>query len=195
MRHMDSYVMDVCDRLSPVTLCCVTLAVWLCCGAHTEASVLNLKRFIGCAVREFTFLARKPGCGGLHISTDACWGRCETWEVRLWTAFTKAREKSSCHTHLQCDEYLRWYKTVKEKILYKKDCNALKWLNRVLKWIKLIKLKPQIYYSVAKNDRLGDFAFNTDWSSQQGLKTIDYILERLFYISYIRVCICIIYCL
>ncbi|CAM4725825.1 unnamed protein product [Leuciscus chuanchicus] len=61
-------------------LCCVTLAVWLCCGAHTEASVLNLKRFIGCAVREFTFLARKPGCGGLHISTDACWGRCETWE-------------------------------------------------------------------------------------------------------------------
>ncbi|ROL45028.1 Glycoprotein hormone beta-5 [Anabarilius grahami] len=67
--------------LSPVTLlCCVTLAVWLCCGAHTEASVLNLKRFIGCAVREFTFLARKPGCGGLHVTTDACWGRCETWE-------------------------------------------------------------------------------------------------------------------
>ncbi|NP_001159810.1 glycoprotein hormone beta-5 isoform X1 [Danio rerio] len=61
-------------------LCCVTLAVLLCCGAYTEASVLNLRRFIGCAVREFTFLARKPGCGGLHITTDACWGRCETWQ-------------------------------------------------------------------------------------------------------------------
>uniref|UniRef100_A0A3Q3L5Q9 Glycoprotein hormone subunit beta 5 n=1 Tax=Labrus bergylta TaxID=56723 RepID=A0A3Q3L5Q9_9LABR len=41
---------------------------------------VNLRRFIGCAVREFTFLAKKPGCGGLHITTDACWGRCETWE-------------------------------------------------------------------------------------------------------------------
>uniref|UniRef100_A0A8C8GU83 Glycoprotein hormone subunit beta domain-containing protein n=1 Tax=Oncorhynchus tshawytscha TaxID=74940 RepID=A0A8C8GU83_ONCTS len=28
----------------------------------------------------FTFRARKPGCGGLHITTDTCWGRCETWE-------------------------------------------------------------------------------------------------------------------
>lgn len=84
-----------CGRLSPVTLCCVTLAVWLCCGAHTEASVLNLKRFIGCAVREFTFLARKPGCSGLHITTDACWGRCETWEVRL---MLPAHEK---HTHIK----------------------------------------------------------------------------------------------
>ncbi|XP_052007349.1 glycoprotein hormone beta-5-like [Xyrauchen texanus] len=68
------------QRFSPVKLCCFTLAVWLCFGAHIEASVLNLKRFIGCAVREFTFLARKPGCSGLHITTDACWGRCETWE-------------------------------------------------------------------------------------------------------------------
>ncbi|XP_033843691.2 glycoprotein hormone beta-5 [Periophthalmus magnuspinnatus] len=41
---------------------------------------VNLRRFTGCAVREFTFLAKKPGCGGLHITTDACWGRCETWE-------------------------------------------------------------------------------------------------------------------
>ncbi|XP_063080019.1 glycoprotein hormone beta-5 [Engraulis encrasicolus] len=44
------------------------------------ASMVYLRRFIGCAVREFSFLARKPGCGGLHITTDACWGRCETWE-------------------------------------------------------------------------------------------------------------------
>ncbi|XP_055015498.1 glycoprotein hormone beta-5-like [Boleophthalmus pectinirostris] len=45
-----------------------------------SSSVVNLRRFTGCAVREFTFLAKKPGCGGLHITTDACWGRCETWE-------------------------------------------------------------------------------------------------------------------
>lgn len=44
-------------------------------------STVNLRHFIGCAVREFTFQAKKPGCGGLHITTDACWGRCETWEV------------------------------------------------------------------------------------------------------------------
>ncbi|CAB1456434.1 unnamed protein product [Pleuronectes platessa] len=44
-------------------------------------SAVNLRRFVGCAVREFTFLAKKPGCRGMHITTDACWGRCETWEV------------------------------------------------------------------------------------------------------------------
>lgn len=44
-------------------------------------STVNLRHFIGCAVREFTFQAKKPGCGGLHVTTDACWGRCETWEV------------------------------------------------------------------------------------------------------------------
>uniref|UniRef100_A0A8C7JL30 Glycoprotein hormone subunit beta 5 n=1 Tax=Oncorhynchus kisutch TaxID=8019 RepID=A0A8C7JL30_ONCKI len=38
---------------------------------------------------EFTFRARKPGCGGLHITTDTCWGRCETWEVR-----TESRRES-----------------------------------------------------------------------------------------------------
>uniref|UniRef100_A0A8C6UQZ0 Glycoprotein hormone beta-5 n=1 Tax=Neogobius melanostomus TaxID=47308 RepID=A0A8C6UQZ0_9GOBI len=45
-----------------------------------SSSALNLRRFTGCAVREFTFMAKKPGCGGLHVTTDACWGRCETWE-------------------------------------------------------------------------------------------------------------------
>ncbi|XP_072351058.1 glycoprotein hormone beta-5 [Scyliorhinus torazame] len=44
------------------------------------ASNISLRTFIGCAVREFTFLAKKPGCKGLRVSTDACWGRCETWE-------------------------------------------------------------------------------------------------------------------
>ncbi|NXY33688.1 GPHB5 protein, partial [Pomatorhinus ruficollis] len=46
----------------------------------TKASAIDLRTFVGCAVREFTFLARKPGCRGLRVTTDACWGRCETWE-------------------------------------------------------------------------------------------------------------------
>ncbi|NXH83911.1 GPHB5 protein, partial [Edolisoma coerulescens] len=50
------------------------------CGAATKASAIDLRTFVGCAVREFTFLARKPGCRGLRVTTDACWGRCETWE-------------------------------------------------------------------------------------------------------------------
>ncbi|KAJ8341320.1 hypothetical protein SKAU_G00336110 [Synaphobranchus kaupii] len=62
-----------------VALCCAVLLTGLGPTATGEAHV-NLRRFIGCAVREFTFLARKPGCGALHITTDACWGRCETWE-------------------------------------------------------------------------------------------------------------------
>ncbi|XP_075883558.1 glycoprotein hormone beta-5 [Nelusetta ayraudi] len=51
-----------------------------CSLSLRHSSAVSLRRFMGCAVREFTFLARKPGCGGLHITTDACWGRCETWE-------------------------------------------------------------------------------------------------------------------
>ncbi|NXR66550.1 GPHB5 protein, partial [Rhadina sibilatrix] len=44
------------------------------------SKAIDLRTFVGCAVREFTFLARKPGCRGLRVTTDACWGRCETWE-------------------------------------------------------------------------------------------------------------------
>uniref|UniRef100_A0A4W4FQV5 Glycoprotein hormone beta-5 n=1 Tax=Electrophorus electricus TaxID=8005 RepID=A0A4W4FQV5_ELEEL len=55
-------------------------SVWLCAGDPNEASTVNLQSFIGCAVREFRFTARKPGCRALQITTDACWGRCETWE-------------------------------------------------------------------------------------------------------------------
>lgn len=51
------------------------------CGCVLGTSSGNLRTFVGCAVREFTFLAKKPGCRGLRITTDACWGRCETWEV------------------------------------------------------------------------------------------------------------------
>nr|XP_015205794.1 PREDICTED: glycoprotein hormone beta-5 isoform X2 [Lepisosteus oculatus] len=57
-----------------------SLVMLLAAQALALQSGINLRRFIGCAVREFTFLARKPGCGTLHITTDACWGRCETWE-------------------------------------------------------------------------------------------------------------------
>ncbi|XP_072314342.1 glycoprotein hormone beta-5-like [Eucyclogobius newberryi] len=49
-------------------------------SSSSSSSSVNLRHFTGCAVREFTFLVKKPGCGGLHITTDACWGRCETWE-------------------------------------------------------------------------------------------------------------------
>ena len=51
------------------------------CGCVVSTSSGDLRTFVGCAVREFTFLAKKPGCRGLRITTDACWGRCETWEV------------------------------------------------------------------------------------------------------------------
>lgn len=51
------------------------------CDSVLSTSRGNLRTFVGCAVREFTFLAKKPGCRGLRITTDACWGRCETWEV------------------------------------------------------------------------------------------------------------------
>ncbi|XP_053545058.1 glycoprotein hormone beta-5 [Bombina bombina] len=50
-----------------------------CINSMAPANI-SLRTFIGCAVREFTFLAKKPGCKGLRITTDACWGRCETWE-------------------------------------------------------------------------------------------------------------------
>ncbi|XP_054826346.1 glycoprotein hormone beta-5 [Eublepharis macularius] len=51
-----------------------------CCVFAPKPSNVNLQTFTGCAVREFTFLAKKPGCRAMRITTDACWGRCETWE-------------------------------------------------------------------------------------------------------------------
>ncbi|KFP26772.1 Glycoprotein hormone beta-5, partial [Colius striatus] len=50
------------------------------CGGGLGASTIDLRTFTGCAVREFTFLAKKRGCRRLRVTTDACWGRCETWE-------------------------------------------------------------------------------------------------------------------
>ncbi|XP_064010010.1 glycoprotein hormone beta-5 [Pogoniulus pusillus] len=63
---------------------CVILGVLLVllasCSNTLRTSAIDLRTFTGCAVREFTFLAKKPGCRGLRVTTDACWGRCETWE-------------------------------------------------------------------------------------------------------------------
>ncbi|XP_028251370.1 glycoprotein hormone beta-5 [Parambassis ranga] len=69
-------------RPGPTPSCRLLLLLLLGISLQPDphVSAVNLRRFIGCAVREFTFLAKKPGCGGLHITTDACWGRCETWE-------------------------------------------------------------------------------------------------------------------
>ncbi|KAM6909053.1 glycoprotein hormone beta-5 [Xenentodon cancila] len=50
-------------------------AVIMCVSVTTP-----LHSFKGCAVREFSFVAQKPGCKGRHITTEACWGRCHTWE-------------------------------------------------------------------------------------------------------------------
>ncbi|KAL2079713.1 hypothetical protein ACEWY4_025457 [Coilia grayii] len=46
-------------------------------------AVTTLHSFRGCAVRDFSFMAHKPGCRGLRIHTEACWGRCQTWEKPL----------------------------------------------------------------------------------------------------------------
>ncbi|XP_069494346.1 glycoprotein hormone beta-5 [Ambystoma mexicanum] len=70
-------------RLLPGSLQLLALAF---CIGILETSSVNLRTFIGCAVREFTFMAKKPGCKGLRITTDACWGRCETWEKPILEA-------------------------------------------------------------------------------------------------------------
>ncbi|CAM5123435.1 unnamed protein product, partial [Eretmochelys imbricata] len=67
-------------KLRHVVLGSLPLLILAGCVSALKASSINLRTFIGCAVREFTFLARKPGCKGMRITTDACWGRCETWE-------------------------------------------------------------------------------------------------------------------
>ncbi|XP_012870412.1 PREDICTED: glycoprotein hormone beta-5 [Dipodomys ordii] len=67
-------------KLTCLVLGSGALLVLCVCGSVLSTSSENLRTFVGCAVREFTFLARKPGCRGLRITTDACWGRCKTWE-------------------------------------------------------------------------------------------------------------------
>ncbi|XP_068195403.1 glycoprotein hormone beta-5 isoform X2 [Antennarius striatus] len=80
----------------------LVLLLWVCLqpGSAHRASAINLRRFIGCAVREFTFLARKPGCRSLQITTDACWGRCETWEKPvLDPPFIEAHQRVCTYNH------------------------------------------------------------------------------------------------
>lgn len=69
--------------MKPAHLCLGPVALLLLagCGCVLSTPGGDPRTFVGCAVREFTFLAKKPGCRGLRITTDACWGRCETWEV------------------------------------------------------------------------------------------------------------------
>ncbi|NWI09908.1 GPHB5 protein, partial [Crypturellus soui] len=63
-----------------VALGSLSLLLLAGCLRALKPSGINLRTFVGCAVREFTFLAKKPGCRRLRITTDACWGRCHTWE-------------------------------------------------------------------------------------------------------------------
>ncbi|NXX59350.1 GPHB5 protein, partial [Scopus umbretta] len=67
-------------KLHCVILGTLLLLLLVTCGGTLKTSAIDLRTFIGCAVREFTFLAKKPGCKGMRVTTDACWGRCETWE-------------------------------------------------------------------------------------------------------------------
>ncbi|XP_066536356.1 glycoprotein hormone beta-5-like [Hoplias malabaricus] len=48
--------------------------------AGVAVAVTTLHSFCGCAVRDFSFVVHKPGCKSLRIHTEACWGRCHTWE-------------------------------------------------------------------------------------------------------------------
>ncbi|NXN12526.1 GPHB5 protein, partial [Indicator maculatus] len=67
-------------KLHCVILCVLLLLLLASCSSTVKTPAIDLRTFTGCAVREFTFLAKKPGCRGLRVTTDACWGRCETWE-------------------------------------------------------------------------------------------------------------------
>lgn len=63
-----------------------SLLLLLVAGTLTAVCVAltsTLHGFRGCAVREFSFVAHKPGCKGLRVTTEACWGRCHTWEVTI----------------------------------------------------------------------------------------------------------------
>ncbi|XP_029022858.1 glycoprotein hormone beta-5-like isoform X1 [Betta splendens] len=66
-------------RLHPLSL---SLLLLLVAGAAVVCVTVTtpFHGFRGCAVREFSFVAQKPGCRSLRITTEACWGRCHTWE-------------------------------------------------------------------------------------------------------------------
>ena len=71
-------------RIFPSMHLPLSLLLLLVAGAAivcVAVTTSTLHGFRGCAVREFSFVAQKPGCTGLRITTEACWGRCHTWEV------------------------------------------------------------------------------------------------------------------
>ncbi|XP_048884611.1 glycoprotein hormone beta-5-like [Brienomyrus brachyistius] len=63
--------------------CSCPLFFILLLGTGALSVAVTLEAFRGCAVRQFSFLAQKPGCRSLRITTEACWGRCHTWEKPL----------------------------------------------------------------------------------------------------------------
>ncbi|XP_024262320.1 glycoprotein hormone beta-5-like isoform X1 [Oncorhynchus tshawytscha] len=65
--------------LSILLLLLVVAEAGLCVAVTTQLH----GSFRGCAVRDFSFVAQKPGCRNLRIETEACWGRCHTWEKPL----------------------------------------------------------------------------------------------------------------
>ncbi|KAJ3585104.1 hypothetical protein NHX12_013826 [Muraenolepis orangiensis] len=69
-----------------VTVACLA-AGGMAVSSVTVATALH--EFRGCAVREFSFVAQKPGCRGLKITTEACWGRCHTWEKVVASVINK----------------------------------------------------------------------------------------------------------
>ncbi|CAK6967952.1 glycoprotein hormone beta-5-like [Scomber scombrus] len=67
-------------HLHPLSLSFLLLLVAWAAVVCVAVTTTTLHGFRGCAVREFSFVAQKPGCKGLRITTEACWGRCHTWE-------------------------------------------------------------------------------------------------------------------
>ncbi|KFW06832.1 PREDICTED: glycoprotein hormone beta-5 [Fulmarus glacialis] len=65
-------------KLHCVILGALLLLLLVGCGGALKTPAIDLRTFIGCAVRAFPFLGQKPGCTGPAL--DACGGRCETWE-------------------------------------------------------------------------------------------------------------------
>ncbi|XP_036453307.1 glycoprotein hormone beta-5-like [Colossoma macropomum] len=70
--------------------------------AGVAVAVTTLHSFRGCAVRDFSFVAQKPGCKSLRIHTEACWGRCHTWERPV-------PEPPFIQRHHRVCTYSRWH--------------------------------------------------------------------------------------
>lgn len=80
---MNNYFTPLSHSMHLYPLSLSFLLLLLVAGAAVVCVTMTtpLHGFRGCAMREFSFVAQKPGCKGLRITTEACWGRCHTWEV------------------------------------------------------------------------------------------------------------------